>query len=73
MKTFRFVILIDVEAESLKEAYKKIAPEIEKTGLPWETSDEWYEHNDLGEVEAAGNPDELQTAIVEALQEMEKP
>ena len=46
-ETFRFVVCIDVEANSPKFAYERIYHAIAKlpTGISWESSDEAYDGN----------------------------
>lgn len=64
-KTFRLIVCFDIDADSLEEAYAKLRPAVEQAGFPWETSDEWYDHdNESGE---PGDPAELQRAVLACL------
>ena len=60
MAKFRLIVCFDIEAPNLTEAYGALRPKVEATGIPWETSDEWYD----AEEEAPGDPEELRAAIV---------
>lgn len=60
MPQYRLVVCFDIEAEGLQEAYTEMAEKVNTLELAWETSDEWYEFDK----EDAGDPDELQKAIV---------
>ena len=70
MSRYRLVVCIDIEAESLKEAYLAMRDNMIIGDAPacrgWETSDEWYGPDGDGD---AGSPDELQAAIVESMQD----
>lgn len=59
MATFRLIIGFDIEAASPTEAYGKLRPKVEAIGIPWETMDEWYEHDK----DEPGDPGELCEAI----------
>lgn len=43
--SFRLVVAIDIEAESLQEAYGKLHKTLTATKLAWESSDEAYDQN----------------------------
>lgn len=58
----RFIVCIDYADDDLQEAYSKVSKALDQTGLPWETSDEWYDDN--GE---QGSPEDLQKAILAAI------
>jgi hypothetical protein len=45
--TYRFVVCIDIHANSLKEAYRELYNKMAVSGFDWESSDEAY--NDEGE------------------------
>jgi hypothetical protein len=60
MAKFRLIVCFDIEAPNLTEAYGLLSPKVEATGIPWETTDEWYN----AEEEAPGDPEELQEAIM---------
>ena len=76
MSRYRLIICIDIEAESLKEAYLAMRNNMIIGDAPscrgWETSDEWYgpepgvKEVDDGE---AGDPALLQAAIVESMKD----
>lgn len=60
-KTYRLIALVDIEAESLEEAYWELYTMMDQatslSGNSWESSDEWF-----GPDGEAGDPDELQKA-----------
>jgi len=75
MSNYRLIVCIDIEADSLKEAYVAMRDNMIIGDAPacrgWETSDEWYgpegeDGNDTGE---AGDPAKLQEAIVESMRD----
>lgn len=70
MSRYRLIVCIDIEADSLKEAYLAMRDNMIIGDAPacrgWETSDEWYGPDGDGE---AGDPDELQKAIVESMKD----
>jgi hypothetical protein len=43
--TFRIVLHVDVDAEDASKAYEKVFDTMMATGLPWESTDEWYDQN----------------------------
>ncbi len=64
---FRLVVCFDICAPTLKEAYiiMRDALTMGDKPLVWETSDEWYSQ----EADEAGDPLELQEAIIAAFNE----
>lgn len=68
MSKFRFVVCIDIEAPTLKEAYNIMSQKVIVGDAPgvvgWETSDEWFDFEDADD---AGDPEILQSAIVESM------
>ena len=70
MSRYRLIVCIDIEAESLKEAYLAMRDNMIIGDAPscrgWETSDEWYGPGGDGE---AGDPEELQKAIIESMKD----
>jgi hypothetical protein len=57
MNTYRLVICVDVEADTLTEAYGDVYRGMTKSALDWESSDEWFDVDGYH-----GDPDVLQTA-----------
>lgn len=43
--TYRLVLHVDIDAEDASQAYEKTFDAMMATGLPWESTDEWYDHN----------------------------
>lgn len=68
MNNYRLIVCIDVPADNLKEAYRKMRKFITdgnpEHALGWETSDEWY-----GPDGEQGDEAELQAAIMANLKE----
>jgi hypothetical protein len=62
---YRLIICVDVETNSLADAYKQVYEGMTKSGLDWESSDEWYDKD--GET---GDPDVLQEARMEVPYEL---
>lgn len=58
---YRLVVMVDVEATSLDEAYGKVYTAMTKTGEPWESTDEAF--HDGEQVDA----DDLQAARMKYL------
>jgi len=64
---FRFVICVDIPADSLKEAYIKLYNKMAESGLEWESSDEAYD--DAGE---QISEKDLSITRIDVLTEMEE-
>jgi len=60
MAHFRLIPCVDIEADTLEEAYNTLRQGMINSGFAWETSDEWYRRGE----EEPGDPRELQKAIV---------
>ena len=60
MAKFRLIVCFDIEAPNLTEAYGILQPKVEAMKIPWETTDEWYDAEEM----APGDPAELQAAIM---------
>ncbi len=43
--TYRLVLHVDIDAENASQAYEKTFDAMMATGLPWESTDEWYQCN----------------------------
>lgn len=56
-KPVRLVVCIDVESETLAEAYAEVYRGMTASGLEWESSDEWFDEDG-----GLGDPDRLQAA-----------
>ena len=41
----RLIVCVDVEAKTLEEAYARVHQGMTASGLSWESSDEWYDHD----------------------------
>lgn len=65
--SYRLVVCVDVTADNLTEAYRKVRRFISEgpseNALGWETSDEWY-----GPDGEQGDEAELQAAIMKAIE-----
>lgn len=64
---FRFVICVDIPADTLKEAYMQLYSKMTESGLEWESSDEAYD--DAGEEIPEADLSEMR---VQAITEMEE-
>jgi hypothetical protein len=64
---YRFVICVDIPADSLKEAYIQLYNKMMESGLAWESSDEAYD--DAGEEISEAD---LSETRVQAITEMEE-
>jgi len=72
IETFRIGIMIDVDATSLKEAYKRVyntmgEVSMSEGDIDWESSDEWFDED--GQML---NEDEVSSIRLEALKELEE-
>ena len=67
MSSYRLVVCIDIEADSLTEAYRKIHQTMTDTGLEWESSDEAYD-TEGEEI----SPEELSAARMSVLASLEE-
>lgn len=49
--SIRFVVLVDIDVDSVFDAYPRLYEALNTTRLEWESSDEWYLEGEQGDVE----------------------